>query len=190
MSQRGDYAEEHRADVAQMPPPGAAQDADEGSGARAQGQGAPPLAKADLQSAMALMRERGLRVSAARRLVVEALLAADGPMSAEQIAQGIGGRVPSSDMASVYRNLQAFEDIGLVRHVHLGHGPGLHALAVEGAREYLTCERCADYHAVAPRELDAVREHIERQFGYRASFTHFPIVGLCPSCAAAVRAPR
>jgi len=146
-----------------------------------------PLEVADLSSAIALMRARGLRVSAARRLVVEALLAADGPMSAEQIAEGIGGRVPSSDIASVYRNLQAFEEIGLVRHVHLGHGPGLHALAVDGEREYLTCERCADYRAVAPDELDAVRLMIEGHFGYRASFTHFPIVGLCPSCAEAVR---
>jgi Fur family transcriptional regulator, ferric uptake regulator len=141
----------------------------------------------DLESAVALMRTHGLRVSAARRLVVEALLAADGPMSAEQIAEGIGGRVPSSDIASVYRNLQAFEDIGLVRHVHLGHGPGLHALAVAGEREYLTCERCGDYRVVAPHELDEVRALIEGQFGYRASFTHFPIVGLCPSCAAELR---
>ena len=144
----------------------------------------------DVSSAMALMRERGLRLSAARRLVVEALFAADGPMSAEQIAEGIGGRVPSSDIASVYRNLQAFEDIGLVRHVHLGHGPGLHALAIAGAREYLTCERCADFRAVAPEQLDAVRELIERSFGYRARFTHFPIVGLCASCASAVRDQR
>jgi len=150
----------------------------------------PMLASRDLRSALALMRERGLRVSAARRLVVEALLAADGPMSAEQIAEGIGGRVPSSDIASVYRNLQAFEDIGLVRHVHLGHGPGLHALAVASEREYLTCERCADYRAVASEELDAVRELIERQFGYRASFIHFPIVGLCRSCTAEVSKPR
>jgi Fur family ferric uptake transcriptional regulator len=145
---------------------------------------APPIG--DLGSAMTLMRQRGLRVSAARRLVIEALLAADGPMSAEQIAQGIGGRVPSSDIASVYRNLQAFDEIGLVRHVHLGHGPGLHALAVAGDREYLTCERCGDYRAVAPEQLDAVRALIELNFGYRASFTHFPIVGLCPSCAEAV----
>jgi Fur family ferric uptake transcriptional regulator len=135
-----------------------------------------------------LMRERGLRVSAARRLVLEALLAADGPMSAEQIAEGIGGRVPSSDIASVYRNLQAFEDVGLVRHVHLGHGPGLHALAVGGELEYLTCERCADYRAVPREELDAVRDLVEVGFGYRASFTHFPIVGLCRSCAAAMGA--
>jgi len=146
----------------------------------------PALATRSLSSAMTLLRERGLRVSAARRLVLEALLAADGPMSADQIAHGIGGRVPSSDIASVYRNLQAFHDIGLVRHVHLGHGPGLYALTVAGEHEYLTCERCADYRAVAPEELDGVRELIERQFGYRATFTHFPIVGLCPECVAAV----
>jgi Fur family ferric uptake transcriptional regulator len=149
--------------------------------------GARVLAHEDLASAMTLVRDSGLRLSAARRLVLEALLAADGPMSAEQIARGIGGRVPSSDIGSVYRNLQAFDDIGLVRHVHLGHGPGLHTLAVAGEREYLTCDRCAAYRAVAPEELDAARGLIERRFGYRASFTHFPIVGLCPGCAAALR---
>ena len=177
MSERAvDHAAEHRSAT-----PPAARGSDTSRG---------PSHVWDVSSAMALMRARGLRLSAARRLVVEALFAADGPMSAEQIAEGIGGRVPSSDIASVYRNLQAFEDIGLVRHVHLGHGPGLHALAIAGAREYLTCERCADYRAVLPEELDAVRELIELSFGYRARFTHFPIVGLCASCAAAVGEQR
>ena len=142
--------------------------------------------RGDLDVAITLARERGLRVSAARRLVLESLLTADGPMSAEQIAAGIGGRVPLSDIGSVYRNLHAFEDIGVVRHVHLGHGPGLHALAIGGEREYLTCERCAAYHAVDPEDLDAVRELVESRFGYRASFAHFPIIGLCASCAVAV----
>src|SRR2546423_11970996 len=139
-----------------------------------------------LTAAVEVMRARGLRLSAARRLVLEALLVADGPMSAEQIAQGIGGRVACSDIASVYRNLQAFDEIGLVRHVHLGHSPGLHALAVGGEQEYLTCERCADYLAVAPEQFDGVRDLIERAFGYRASFIHFPVVGLCPRCAEAM----
>ena len=41
----------------------------------------------------------------------------------------------------------------MVRHVHLGHGPGLYELALDGEREYLTCERCADFRAVDPRAL-------------------------------------
>ena len=151
---------------------------------------APALNAPDLPSAVSTLKSEGFRVTSARRLVLEALLVADGPMSAEQVAQGIGGRVPCSDLTSVYRNLELMEEIGLVRHVHLGHGPGLYTLAVDGDLEYLTCERCADFMAVAPHELDEVRDLIARSFGYHAQFTHFPIVGLCASCALEVGAGR
>src|SRR5205823_5368085 len=59
-------------------------------------------------------------------------------------------------------------------------------LAVGGEQEYLTCERCGDYLAVPREQFDGVRELIERAFGYRASFAHFPVVGLCQRCAEVV----
>jgi Fur family ferric uptake transcriptional regulator len=140
----------------------------------------------NVEVALQTVRDHGLRASAARRLVLQALFAADGPMSADQIADGIGGRVPRSDITSVYRNLETLQEVGLVSHVHLGHGPGLYALNLDGEREWLTCERCGDFRAVDPAQLDGVRKAIEAAFGYRASFTHFPVVGLCESCLSAV----
>jgi len=82
----------------------------------------------DLDEAMEAVRERGLRLTSARRLVLEALLAARGPISAEEIADGLGGRMTQSDIASVYRNLETLGSIGLVRHFHAGHGPGRYVL--------------------------------------------------------------
>jgi Fe2+ or Zn2+ uptake regulation protein len=140
----------------------------------------------DLDSALAAVRECGLRLSSARRVVLAALYAADGPLSAEQIAAGVGGRVPASDLASVYRNLETLEQYGIARHVHLGHSPALYTIALDGELEFLTCERCADYVAVSTAELDAVRQTIRVKFGYVASFSHFPIVGLCAACARAL----
>jgi len=137
----------------------------------------------DLDSALSTLRAYGLRLSAARRVVLAALFAADGPLSAEQIAAGVGGRVPRSDVASVYRNLETFERLGIVRHVHLAHSPSLYAIADHGEREYLTCERCAEWVALEPDELGDVRRVIRAKFGYVARFSHFPIVGLCSSCA-------
>ena len=116
--------------------------------------------------------------------MLEALFAADGPVSAEQLATGSG-----STIASVYRNLETLEAHGVVRHVHLGHGPGLHALIGPGEHEYLFCEGCGDVRAVAPEELDPVRERIRERFGLDARFTHFPIAGLCARCAAAGSSP-
>lgn len=140
---------------------------------------APPLECSDLAEAVAGLRGRGLRLSSSRRLVLEALFAADGPVSAEHVA-----RLLNLDLATVYRNLETFERHGLVRHVHLGHGPGLYALLVHGAREYLFCERCGAVHAVQPEELDPIRRQVRRQFGYEAHFAHFAIVGTCPTCSA------
>jgi len=141
------------------------------------------LPAANVGDAVELVRAHGLRVSAARRLVIEALFASRNPVSAEEIADGLGGRTVRSDVGSVYRNLETLERLGLVRHFHLGHGPGRYALAGAEAREYLYCESCGATRAVEPAELDAVRELVQEEFRFQAHFTHFPIVGLCRECS-------
>ena len=129
--------------------------------------------------AVAELRRRGLRLSTSRRLVLQALFAADGPCSAEHLAHGL-----ELDLASVYRNLDVLERHGLAQHVHLGHGPGLYTLVGHGEHEYLYCERCGAVRALAPDELDPLRASLRDRFGYEARFTHHAIVGTCPRCAA------
>ena len=143
----------------------------------------PSLDAPDVESAVEAMRARGMRISSARRLVLEALYAADAPISAEQIADGLAGRLPRSDLASVYRNLETLEQVGLVRHCHLGHGPGLYMPTGAREREYLVCDSCNAVMAVEPSDMDAVRTLIHERFGYEARFSHFPILGLCADCA-------
>jgi Fur family ferric uptake transcriptional regulator len=104
------------------------------------------------------------------------------PVAAPDLARDL-----SLDESSVYRNLEVLEQHGLVRHVHLGHSPGLYVLVGAEETEYLYCERCAQVKAVKPSQLEPVRRAIKTQFGYTARFTHFPIVGTCESCAASGR---
>jgi Fur family ferric uptake transcriptional regulator len=137
----------------------------------------------DLASALAVVRERGLRLSSARRIVLEALFSDAAPLTADEIARGAGGRVPPCDLASVYRNLETLEEHGVVRHFHAGHGPGRYVLVGGGEPEYLACDRCGSIEEVDRSELDSLREDVERRFGYAVGFTHFPMVGLCPRCA-------
>lgn len=125
-----------------------------------------------------MVRQGGKRLSTPRRLVLEALFLAEGPVSAAHLAHTL-----SIDESSVYRNLEVLERHGLIRHVHLGHGPGLYVLVGAREVEYLYCEGCARVTAVSPEQLDQLREQIKVRFGYRVRFSHFPIVGLCEQCA-------
>jgi Fur family transcriptional regulator, ferric uptake regulator len=135
---------------------------------------------ADIDEVLRLLRDAGHRVSAPCRLVLRELFAAEGPLSAQDIADRAG--LPL-EKTSVYRNLERLESLGVIRHVHLGHGPGLYLLVGTGDREFLTCERCGRVTSVDPGELDAVRAQIRERFGYEARFAHFPIVGTCAECA-------
>jgi Fur family transcriptional regulator, ferric uptake regulator len=136
---------------------------------------APPAGAATVAAAVNVLRARGLRLSSARRSLLETLYAAPGPMTAEELADGL-------DLASTYRNLDALERAGLVRHLHLGHGPGLYAPAESPQREYAVCETCGAIHAFAPGELDRVRHAVAELCGYAVGFGHFPLVGRCPRC--------
>ena len=147
---------------------------------------APPASFDGVDGAIAMLRERGLRISSPRRQLLEALFDAPGPVSAERLANSMAGSPDWADVASVYRNLEVLEQLGIVRHVHLGHGPGLYALAGEGEREYLVCDRCGDARTVEPAELDPVRDRIRGAFDFEVRFSHFALTGLCARCARAV----
>jgi Fur family ferric uptake transcriptional regulator len=120
------------------------------------------------------VRAHGLRVSSARRCVLESLLAAERPLTAEEIAGG-------ADLASVYRNLETLEAIGIVRHVHLGHGPGRYVLRTRSGG-WATCDRCGESTLLEPEALQRIRAVVLDTTGFDAGFGHFPIVGTCTSC--------
>jgi Fur family transcriptional regulator, ferric uptake regulator len=140
-----------------------------------------PVPVETTEGAMQALRAQGRRLSAARRLVLDAVFGAGRPVRAEEIAAGVGGRLPRSDLSSVYRNLEVLEDLGLVRHMHLGHGPGLYAPA-SSDHEYLLCERCFAFRTVPAGTLAPVHDAAFAATGWRARFRHFPLTGLCPSC--------
>jgi Fur family ferric uptake transcriptional regulator len=140
----------------------------------------PPRVFEDLENAISYLRDAGLRLSTARRLVLEALFAAEGPVSAAHLS-----RTLLLDESSVYRNLELLEQRGVVHHLHLGHSPALYVLASAHEVEYLYCQHCAKVTAVSPERLDPIREQIQREFGYTSRFTHFAIVGTCQDCASA-----
>jgi Fur family ferric uptake transcriptional regulator len=133
-----------------------------------------PATPGELPALLNTVRAHGLRVSTARRRVLVALLAAEHPLSAEQIAGG-------SDVASVYRNLETLESIGLVQHVHPGHGPGRYVLGGHGG--WASCQACGAAMRLAPAAHARIRAAVREACGFDARFDHFPVVGLCPGCS-------
>ena len=137
-------------------------------------------------AAVGALRARGLRVSAARRLVLEALYTAEGPVSAEAVAGGLDGRLPPSDLGSVYRNLDTLEETGLVQHVHLGHGRAVYHLT-DQPHQHLVCEGCGLVVEVPDEQFAALRADLRDRYAFTIRPNHFAVLGRCERCAATSR---
>ena len=128
-----------------------------------------------------MLRDRGTRVTTARRAVLEALVGSPQHLSAEQIAAEVGAKHPDVQVSTIYRNLDELQRLGVVVHTHLGHGAATYHLA-QRAHTHLVCERC---QAVIDADNDLYQDlarRARRRWGFTVNASHFAILGRCAAC--------
>jgi Fe2+ or Zn2+ uptake regulation protein len=123
----------------------------------------------------------GGRRTPARQAIAEAIVDAGSHLTAEDIARRVRARFPSVNISTVYRTLESLESIGIVDHVHLGHGRAIYHLAHE-AHQHLVCERCERVEELPAKRLGPFVRMLERDFGFELDRRHFAIVGICREC--------
>jgi len=146
---------------------------------------APPpdgsIAVSSVDEVLALVRARGGRATASRRILLEALFEAEGHLSAEELAQAVCARAPDVHISTIYRNLEELQRLGVVVHSHLGHGPATYELAAL-AHAHLICEGCGAM-IDAPEDLFRSLARAARdKLGFAIDPHHFAILGRCESC--------
>lgn len=134
----------------------------------------------DVESIVSRLSAGGRR-TAARQAIVEAIVEAGSHVTADDIAGRVQGRFPSVNISTVYRTLEALEDLGVIDHVHLGHGRAVYHLTDE-EHEHLVCESCEAVIELPAAKLKPFIKAIERDHGFEVDRRHFAIVGLCQKC--------
>ena len=104
-------------------------------------------------------------------------------MTAEQIAAAVQARFPSVNLSTVYRTLEALEELRVVDHVHLGHGRAVYHLTDE-THQHLFCERCERVQELPVAKLRPLFGMLDKEFGFQLDRRHFALVGTCSDCAA------
>ena len=126
------------------------------------------------------LRRAGLRVTNARRAICEVLATVGRDhLTAGDLAVRVGTRV---DLSTVYRTLDALESLGMVEHVHLGHGPGAYHVGPSTEHHHLVCDRCGRTFDVPIAELQRAIQHVTAPLGFVPDSAHFAIVGRCAEC--------
>jgi Fe2+ or Zn2+ uptake regulation protein len=141
------------------------------------------VSSADAEAILRRLRDRGGRATKTRRATIEVLLNARRVhLTSEEIIKRVQLEHPDVAESTVYRQLAALEDLGVVEHVHLGHGPSTYHLSGE-AHQHLVCQRCGKLVEVPDSEFSGLANRIETAYGFHIRPRHFAILGECRSCA-------
>ena len=129
------------------------------------------------------LRSDGGRITTVRRAVVTALVEADDHhVTAEALATSVQARHPDVHRSTIYRTLDSLADVGVVDHVHLGHGGAVYHLT-EDAHQHLVCTDCGTVVQVPGELFHDLAEQVCDAYGFEIDPRHFAMLGRCAHCA-------
>jgi Fe2+ or Zn2+ uptake regulation protein len=135
--------------------------------------------------AAAQLRSRGDRMTGPRRAVITALAGRreQSHLTPEQVVVAVAQVDPTVHRASVYRALEVLSSLGVVQHVHLGHGTTAYHLAAPHEHLHAHCVRCDHVIALPATLLDDVARQVVDGYGFVLDPSHVALSGTCATCA-------
>lgn len=139
----------------------------------------------DVDTVLEKFRANGGRVTTARREIVAVVLGGTEHehLTADEIGRRIQDEHPEIALSTVYRSLDALAELGVLEHVHMGHGPAVYHLTHE-RHVHLVCRGCGAVLELPDDALVDLTAQIEGSTGFVIEPSHFAINGRCADCAA------
>ncbi len=128
------------------------------------------------------LRQRGYRLTPQRELVLEAVDRL-GHATPDGILCEVRKTASGVNISTVYRTLELLEELGLVRHAHLGHGAPTYHLADRYNHMHLVCRDCEVVTEADVELAEPLRQGLRERFGFETDMKHFAIYGRCRDCA-------
>jgi Fur family transcriptional regulator, stress-responsive regulator len=129
-----------------------------------------------------LLRSHGLKATAPRMAVLDAVEALGGHPDVDAIARHARARLGTLSTQAVYDNLRVLTDAGLVRRIEPAGSPARYEGRVGDNHHHVVCRRCG-----AAQDVDCVVGAApclepSNAGGYSVEQAEVTFWGLCPDC--------
>ena len=137
------------------------------------------------EHAQATLRAAGFRRGGARSAVIEALAGHSCTVTALELDDELRRRKPPVGRASIYRALEQFEELGLVRRIEMTRGSAAYErIEPDGHHHHhAICRRCGRTETFEDRKLESTIARISDRVPFEVSEHEVVLRGLCDRCA-------
>lgn len=137
----------------------------------------------NLDQASEVLKERGVRITPQRKIILEYLLTQHNHPSVEQIFNGIKDGSVGLGIATVYNTLQILVAQKLVIELSNGDDGKMHYDYFGIPHYHAICLNCGKITDIFTElTFHEAEQEAERQSGYLIESTHVETLGYCPEC--------
>jgi Fur family ferric uptake transcriptional regulator len=133
------------------------------------------------------LRERGVRLTRQRRLLLDLIDNSGLHLDADTLYQMAKEKDPKLNRVTVYRTLKLLKQGGLVDELDLAHFESekhYYETRLKQEHAHIICLRCGRVEEFFGEQLQAVRGQVQSQFGFEIAFARTEIGGYCSHCQA------
>jgi len=140
----------------------------------------------NISQILSVLKEKDFRLTPQREAILRILLSAEeNHMTAEEIYSITRAKNPEIGLATVYRTLDLFENLGIVARLDFCEGGRKYELASDQEKHYhhhLVCLGCADIIEFNEDLLDDLEARIATQSNFRITDHSLQFFGYCSKC--------
>lgn len=116
---------------------------------------------------------------------MEVLSATDGHVTGAELVERCRALDQATIPSTVYRTLDALEELGLVRHGHGADGREEFHVRPDDEHGHLYCAVCGGRWEIGDPQARAIVGGLRAADGFEVDISHVTIVGRCRECARA-----
>lgn len=132
------------------------------------------------------LKEKGYKLTPQRRSILDIILETEGNhLSAEEIYELVKNKCPDIGLATVYRTMQMFDEVGLVYKHNFDDGRSRYELNhhnEDHQHHHLLCVGCGKVIEVEGDLLEQLEGNIEKKYNFKVNNHNVKFFGYCESC--------
>ena len=127
---------------------------------------------------------KGFKSNPTNRIAIyDALRGHHDHPTAEMLYHTLRPEHPSMSLATVYKTMEIFEKIGLVKILEVGDETRLITIGTQKLTSHIRCVRCNKVEDMMGIDLQAIKMIADQGSEYQITGQHITFEGVCPECA-------
>jgi len=136
------------------------------------------------------LRASGRRLTSQRQLILEVLEASSKHLDADALYGLVKVHDPDISLATIYRTLAVFREMGLVREHRLGEKHSHYEAVPDEPHYHFTCLGCGEVIEFETSLVGRIEQELREQKGVSVTSTHLHMNGFCTLCQTESRESR